>query len=198
RAARSRPGGRPRPPAVARRGPLAHCPCLSARPRMRKWLIVSAAVVVLIAAGLASAWLIVRPDAPSGKIDTELKGVSVSPPTPPPPPPRKKKPAAKPKPKPKPRRPVLVVDKPCWRNFGGNPERSLARPDIPLGVPTKPLGARGLGGYIEYPPSYCDGTLYVNTYKGRTYAIDARTGRVLWQRRGRGPKPSPPAIAGSR
>ena len=35
---------------------------------------------------------------------------------------------------------------------------------------------------MEYPPSYCDGQLYVNTFKGRTAALDARTGKVIWSR----------------
>lgn len=59
------------------------------------------------------------------------------------------------------------------------------------------MWARGLGGYIEYPATYCDGRLYVNTFKGATYAIEAATGRVLWKRQG-GKKPSSPAIAGRR
>jgi len=153
--------------------------------------------VALLAAGLASAYLILRPDHPSGKLDTQLKGVTVTP-APPPPPPPPNRPKPKPRPKPRPHRQVFTVDQPCWLNFGGDPQRSLARLNINLGVPTKPLWARGLGGYVEYPPSYCDGMLYVNTFKGRTYAIDARTGRVIWIRQGQGPKPSTPAIAGPR
>ena len=38
----------------------------------------------------------------------------------------------------------------------------------------------------------------MNTFKGRTYAIDATTGKVLWISQGQGPKPSTPAIAGDR
>ena len=156
-------------------------------------IIIVVAVVALLAAGLGSAYLILRPDHPSGKLETQPGGISVSTAKPPPPPP-----IPKPKPKPKPTGPVYAVDKPCWLNFGGDPQRSLARLNINLGVPTKPLWARGLHGYVEYPPSYCDGTLYVNTFKGRTYAIDARTGNVIWVRQGKGPKPSTPAIAGPR
>ena len=55
-----------------------------------------------------------------------------------------------------------------------------------------------MGSYMEYPPSYCDGHLYVNTYAGRTAALDASNGKVLWQRGGRGAKASSPAIAGPR
>lgn len=156
---------------------------------MRKKLLLGAAAgLALVLVGLLAAWLIVVEDRPQGRVDTELGGISYAPLEPVPP-----------KAKRKPRRatPALVHDRPCWLQFGGNPQRTLARTQIDLGRPTKPLWARGLGAYIEYPPSYCDGTLYVNTFAGRTFAIDARTGKVLWTRTG-GPKPSTPAIAGPR
>src|SRR5262249_14793732 len=121
-----------------------------------------------------------------GELDTALKGVTVT------------HSVVRKHPHPRKPKPVYVSDKPCWLNFGGNPQRTLARADIQLGAPTKPLWARGLGAYIEYPPSYCQGTLYVNTFRGRTYAIDARTGSILWKRGGSGAKPSTPAIAGDR
>jgi outer membrane protein assembly factor BamB len=90
------------------------------------------------------------------------------------------------------------VDVRCWRMFGGGPSRSLARRAIRLGIPArKPLWARGLRSYVEYPPSYCDGVLYINTFKGDTWAIEARTGKVLWRRRDDAAKPSTPAIAGA-
>ena len=103
-------------------------------------IIIVVAVVALLAAGLGSAYLILRPDHPSGKLETQPGGISVSTAKPPPPPP-----IPKPKPKPKPTGPVYAVDKPCWLNFGGDPQRSLARLNINLGVPTKPLWARGTG-----------------------------------------------------
>ncbi len=59
------------------------------------------------------------------------------------------------------------------------------------------LWARAMGSYMEYPPSYCDGTLYVNTFRGRTAAFDARTGKLRWSRKHRGAKHSTPAIAGA-
>ena len=49
---------------------------------------------------------------------------------------------------------------------------------------------------MEYPPSYCDGVLYVNTFKGDTWAIDSETGKVIWRKVSHSPKPSTPAIAG--
>ena len=56
-----------------------------------------------------------------------------------------------------------------------------------------------MGSYMEYPPTYCDGALYVNTFAGRTVALDAddrqgalvargqrREGVVAGDRRARG------------
>jgi outer membrane protein assembly factor BamB len=165
----------------------------------RRIALAALGLLVLAAGGLAAAWFLVVQDRPSGHVDTELKGVTVLPPKPPQPKPKPKpRPPKKTAPrKPRPRAPERIVDTPCWPNFGGDPQRSLARTEIHLGVPTKPLWARGLRSYIEYPPSYCNGTLYVNTFGGRTFAIDALSGKVIWSRQG-GKKASTPAVAGPR
>src|SRR6266498_3137657 len=156
---------------------------------MRRWIILGVAgAAVLVAGGLVAAYFLVVADRPSGGLDTELKGVTLTRPKPSVHKPRKKHKVE----------PVLAADKPCWLNFGGNPGRSLSRIHIHLGKPTKPVWARGLGGYIEYPPSYCQGRLYVNTFRGATYAIDALTGRIIWRRWLPGEKPSTPAIAEDR
>ena len=47
----------------------------------------------------------------------------------------------------------LVDDKRCWLNFGGNPQRTLSRPSIDIGLPYRRFWSVGLGSYIEYPPS---------------------------------------------
>jgi outer membrane protein assembly factor BamB len=154
----------------------------------KRLLLALGAAVVVLAAGAVTAWLVVlSPSEPSGSIDTDLKGVTTLQPKKTVPVPREPPP------------PVEVAHEgPCWEEFGGNPQRSLSRVRIHLGKPTKPLWARALGGYIEYPPSYCDGRLYVNTFRGRTAAFDARTGKVIWSRSDRGAKHSTPAIAGPR
>ena len=115
--------------------------------------------------------------------------VVAPPPTTAPPPPATTTP-------PPPPAPAVEVDKRCWPMFGGAPARTLARPGVDLGMPGKKLWARGLKSYVEYPPSYCDGMLYVNTFKGDTWAIEAATGKVLWRRVSDAHKPSTPAIAG--
>jgi outer membrane protein assembly factor BamB len=91
---------------------------------------------------------------------------------------------------------LLTAEKPCWPAFGGGPLRSLSRSDIKLGVPGHSVWARGMGDLMEYPPTYCHGRLFVNLEQGRTVALDASTGKVLWSRRAPGPTASSPAIAG--
>jgi outer membrane protein assembly factor BamB len=154
---------------------------------MRRRLLFTLAAVVALVAGLGFALLTTR-ELPSGKLETEVTDVTVvAPPTTEPP-------VTTPKPV-KPSKPEAEADKRCWTMFGGGPRRELARPAIDLGIPKrKPLWARGLKEYIEYPPSYCDGVLYVNTFKGDTWAIDAESGDVLWRKVSQSPKPSTPAI----
>ena len=152
-------------------------------------LILAGALVLALGAGVA---IVATQRLPGGTLETDVTDVTVVAPPPPavtePPPP----PAPKPPPEPD-------VDKRCWTMFGGGPSRDLARPAIDLGVPArKPLWARGLKEYIEYPPSYCDGVLYVNTFRGDTWAIDAASGKVVWRKVSNAPKPSTPAIAGDK
>ncbi len=155
---------------------------------MRRRILLIVAVFVLLVFGAAAAFIIRSLDRPTGRIDTELKGVSASVATNAavPTQPRKKKGSYH-----------IVDDKSCWNNFGADPQRTLARPGIDIGLPLEHFWVVGLGSYIEYPPSYCSGILYVNTFGGRTVALDAHNGHLIWQRFG-GRKPSTPAIAGPR
>ncbi|MBD0329312.1 MAG: PQQ-binding-like beta-propeller repeat protein [Thermoleophilia bacterium] len=161
---------------------------------MRRVVLLTAGLLVLLAAGLMTAVVVELRDRPGGALDTELEDVTVvkEPPAP-----------ARRSPK-RPKRPkrggyaFLPHDRLCWKNFGRDPQRSLALPNVHLGRPTKHFWVRGLKSYIEYPPSYCDGRLYVNTYRGDTFALNAFNGKVVWRRRGRGNKPSTPAIDGPR
>ena len=150
------------------------------RPRLRKRLVIAAVVVVaLFAAGLASAWLVLRPSHSSGGLDTTLTGVTVTPVRPPPPPP----PAPPPK---KPHKPTVVVDDPCWLNFGGDPQRDArAGQDESRHPDEAALGPRAMGGYMEYPPSYCDGhALCEHVQRPDVRSRRARPGEMLWQRQG--------------
>jgi len=148
------------------------------------WIIAAVAVLVVALGGLSVAIWLSTHDQPKGALDTELTDVTVTE--------GATRPTAKPTPKP-------TDDRSCWRFFGGDPQRSLARPSAKLGLPKrKILWTRGLESYIEYPPSYCEGTLYVNSFEGEVFAIDADTGKIRWRRNFGGTKPSTPAIDGPR
>ena len=161
--------------------------------RRRLLFILAAVLALVLGAGVA---LLTTHALPSGTLETEVTDVTVvAPPTTEPPVTTAPKPRKPRKPQP----PPPQVDKRCWAMFGGGPRRELARTAIDLGIPKrKPIWARGLKEYIEYPPSYCDGVLYVNTFKGDTWAIDASDGSVLWRKVSGSPKPSTPAIVGDK
>jgi outer membrane protein assembly factor BamB len=155
---------------------------------VRRRILLVAAVLVLLIAGAGTAYFLKSRERPKGKLDTKLSGVTASVAT---------NVAVPTQPKKKKGRYHLVDDKRCWDSFGGDPARTLSRPGLDIGLPLRHFWVVGLGSYIEYPPSYCGGILYVNTFGGRTVALDSHNGHRIWQRLG-GKKPSTPAIAGPR
>src|SRR5918994_1648095 len=156
-------------------------------PKAFAWILAAVAVLVVALFGLAIGVALTTQDPPQGALDTDLEGVTVVPP-----------PTTTTEPEPEPP-PEPVGDRRCWRTFGADPRRSLGRPDATLGLPARRFTwTRGLGTYIEFPPVYCEGELYVNGFSGTTFALDAETGRVRWTRRGGGTLPSSPAIDGPR
>src|SRR3990170_396709 len=119
-------------------------------PRALVWIIAAVAVLVVTLAGLTAAVWITTQDRPKGALDTDLEGVTVSGGT-----------TSTPQPTPA---PEPTGDQRCWRTFGGDPQRTLARPFATLGLPARTiLWTRGLESYIEFPPVYCEGELYVNS-----------------------------------
>ena len=83
------------------------------------------AVLVVALGGLAIAIVLVQPDRNQGALDTELTDVTVT--------------EARLQRRPDQRHgPSRTSDRRCWHNFGGDPQRSLARPLATLGLPAKP------------------------------------------------------------
>jgi outer membrane protein assembly factor BamB len=156
-------------------------------PKAFAWILAAVSVLLLALFGLAIAVALTTQDRPSGALDTDLEGVTVSVVT-----------TTSPEPAPE-LAPEPVGDRRCWRTFGADPRRSLARPDADLGLPARRFTwTRGLGTYIEFPPVYCEGELFVNGFSGTTFALDAASGTIKWTRRVGGTLPSSPAIDGPR
>jgi outer membrane protein assembly factor BamB len=163
---------------------------------MRRRIVIGlAALLALALAGVGVAYVI-STDKPDAGLDTVLEGISVetaaedveteletTPTT------TEESPAKNEDPEEPPER--------CWTEFGGNPQRTSALPEVKLGPPArKPLWARGYRDTMEFPPTFCDGVLYANLQKtGRTLAVDAKTGETIWEVDGNF-KASSPAIYG--
>jgi outer membrane protein assembly factor BamB len=162
-------------------------PRLPRRLRQKRVLVPLGLAVAAVLAALGAALALHYQTRSAGRLITTFPTVTLKTFTTTTPPPRPRTP---------PKRPVVAET--CWNNFGGDPERTLARAEAKLGRPHKVLWARGLHDLMEYPPSFCQGRLYVNLERGRTVALDARTGHVLWSHRWDGFTASTPAIAGPR
>ena len=84
-----------------------------------------------------------------------------------------------------------------WPEYGGDPQRSHAAasaPAPPFRVAWKDVGDWSL---IEFPPVVEDGRVFVGTNHGLLLALDAATGRRLWQRSLGRCIASSPAIVGA-
>jgi outer membrane protein assembly factor BamB len=86
---------------------------------------------------------------------------------------------------------------PCWPVYGRTAARTSDGGDLRVGVPHRRRWQIRVG-IMEFPPSYCDGVLFVNNQHGDTFSVRASTGRVLWRRHTAGMYDSTPAIAGPR
>ncbi len=151
---------------------------------MRKHVLLVAGALGLLASAGVAGFLLARPHGDPGHLEPKPSGISYVGP--------EKVSHGRPRYHLKSR-----AEQPCWLQFGGGAERRSAALTTNLGPPTRSVWARALDGYIEYPPVYCDGLLYVNTFRGTTYAVDSESGKIVWRRRG-AHKPSSPAIAGAK
>lgn len=162
--------------------------------RKKHWLF---ALALLLCAGLGGLAAYVLREPADGHLVPEVTDVTVI--RPPVVPPAPSPPAVPPTTQPADPNDAEASKPPeesCWPQFGRTPAHDLSSP-VHLGVPTKHDWVKRMGDYMEYPPVYCDGVLYVNVVKdSRTFAVEAKTGKTLWQREIGGALPSSPAIAG--
>ena len=155
-------------------------------PKAFAWILAAVIVLVLALFGLAIGIALTTQDRPPGALDTDLEGVTVSSET------------ETPKPEPD-RRPTPTGDRRCWRPFGGDPRRSLARPTATLGLPARKFTwARGLGQLHRVPAGLLRGhAVRQCAFPGRRSRSTPPPGRAL-DATGRRTNPSSPAIDGPR
>jgi outer membrane protein assembly factor BamB len=131
----------------------------------RRWIIWGIALALLLVAGAAAAAYVVWQQRSPGTIrgsstiefeTSEEPGTTV--------------------------RQVREARKVPWPTYGYDDERSRVAPGFDLGPPFTTLWQRGAGSLLEFPPVVAYGRLYVAANDGRFFAVDARTGKVVWQK----------------
>jgi outer membrane protein assembly factor BamB len=81
----------------------------------------------------------------------------------------------------KPKQPNKLLLTESWPTYGYDPQRThLAPQEWRLRPPFHAIWVRSLSSDIEFPPAVAYGKLYVAQQKGHFYAINARSGKVLW------------------
>jgi outer membrane protein assembly factor BamB len=67
-----------------------------------------------------------------------------------------------------------------WPTFGYNKQRLRAPRGIRLRPPFRRVWSFDGHSLLEFPPAIANGRLYLPTFDGRLYAIDADTGKTIW------------------
>ncbi|MGH3103964.1 MAG: PQQ-binding-like beta-propeller repeat protein [Gaiellaceae bacterium] len=80
-------------------------------------------------------------------------------------------------------RPKKVVLSEPWKTYGFDLQRTHFAADFKHRPPFRKVWTVRTGSYIEFPPTVAYGRVYVAQLLGRFFAIDAKTGRVIWKKR---------------
>lgn len=79
-----------------------------------------------------------------------------------------------------PRKPASGIS---WPTYGYDLARTHVAPaGFKLRPPFRRLWMMRAGYYVEFPPSVAYGNVYVAQLKGRLFAVNSRSGKVVWQR----------------
>ena len=143
--------------------------------RWLTWVVVGVVLLAVAGAGLLAAWwwLDDRPEAVLGSSTVEFVQTAA--------PAREERPRRE------------VVSEP-WTTYGYDAARShLAF--FPVRPPYRRIWMVRTGYYIEFPPAVAYGRVYVAQLKGRFFTIDAKTGRVIWQKRFRACTAASPTVS---
>ena len=139
------------------------------------WVLAGVAALVLAAAGgvLAWSWYNERPASVRGSSTVEFVPRDA--------PVREERPER------------AVLDEP-WTTYGYDTRRTHVA-FFPLRPPYRRIWMVRTGYYIEFPPTVAYGRVFVAQLKGRFFAIDAKTGDVVWQKRFHGCTAASPTIS---
>jgi outer membrane protein assembly factor BamB len=83
------------------------------------------------------------------------------------------------------RTPVREVDEirsEPWPLYGLNPQRTRDAVEFPHRPPYRRQWAFEARALLEFPPVIADGRLYFANIRGRLFAVDAETGKLVWRK----------------
>ncbi len=135
--------------------------------RRRTWLVVAAVAVGLFLAAAGGYVLSVREAGEDVRGSDTVEFVTTDVPAP----------VAQPR-KPRP----ATVTTVSWPTYGYDARRLRHAPDVRLRPPFRRAWTFRGGALLEFPPAVAYGRLYLPTFDGRFYALDARTGKTVWKR----------------
>jgi len=69
----------------------------------------------------------------------------------------------------------------AWPTYGRGGARLRAVDGVGLRPPYRRVWTWHGGALLEFPPVVADGRLFLSTFDGRFYALDAQTGRAVWR-----------------
>jgi outer membrane protein assembly factor BamB len=129
-------------------------------PLRKRWLIAGAVVLVLVAlaAGILVAYRMHQERNIKGSPTVEF--TTTAPPKKPVPPPK----------------PQGIV----WPLWGYDPPHTRAPEGIRLLPPYRAIWTFNARQLLEFPPAIAYGRLYINSYDGIFYALNEKTGKLLW------------------
>jgi outer membrane protein assembly factor BamB len=82
-----------------------------------------------------------------------------------------------------------------WPTYGYDEARTHVAPPYRLSPPFRQVWHFRAGHYIEFPPAVAYGRVYVANQTGRFFAVNARTGKMIWQKRFRRCIAASPVVA---
>jgi outer membrane protein assembly factor BamB len=68
-----------------------------------------------------------------------------------------------------------------WTMYGAGPRRTQVQDAIHVRPPFRIVWSRGLGSLVEFPAVVASGVAYIANARGTVWALDMRTGRVVWR-----------------
>ena len=81
--------------------------------------------------------------------------------------------------------PLAPVKTVAWATYGFDDRRARFAPNVGLRPPFRRVWTFRGRALLEFPPAVAYGRIYLPTFDGRFYALDARTGKTIWSHRTR-------------